>query len=475
MAVVPNRIVDGHDMLQAMGEVLEGDEEEDPLSEEIKKRMADGKGWSAEERQKYLDSLHDGPELPMFADSFEDMDPRLVEALSALKYEDETPFDLAELGKENGNKNYKRALKIKKNKKMYFREALKHYTEGCLHILMARKEEDSEEFRTLHANLLANRAACNLYLKNYGTVKRDCTDALKYTPQNMKALYRKAKACVALKQYSDALDPISKGLALDAESKELETLRVQAEEGVVQQKRREDEIRRAEQRKDEALATLWNACTVRGARIGPSLAASSGSQLPTRDKLPTLDDINDGTTTNGLISWPVMLFYPQYSQSDFIEEWRESDMLLDHLAQVFPEEEGPPPVWDHYNEYRCSQLDVYFQAAAVAPFATANEFVNWGRLKRAARGEVAALGAQVAQKRLASLEESLAVHDLDQVWVKVHLGCTLADVLASPHHVASDGIPNFHVYPRASAAHHDFKEKQKGKMEQLIPSLAGSS
>ena len=105
MEVVPNKFVDGRHMLEALGEAMDEaeqdkatraqeDGEDDPLSKEIG-RLIEEKGWSEEERRKYLDELMEGPELPMFAESTEDMDPRLVEALTHLKYDGETPEDLA--------------------------------------------------------------------------------------------------------------------------------------------------------------------------------------------------------------------------------------------------------------------------------------------------------------------------------------------------------------------------------------------
>jgi hypothetical protein len=142
------------------------------------------------------------------------MDPQLAEALARIKYEGETPWSLAELCKDNGNKNYGTALKRKR--KMYFKEALKHYTEGCLHAMKVRQSLDSQArglgpidgdvvdetksleeryalLDELQAALLANRAACNLSLRNYGSVKRDCGDALKIKPTFTKAQYRYAK------------------------------------------------------------------------------------------------------------------------------------------------------------------------------------------------------------------------------------------------------------------------------------------
>lgn len=144
------------------------------------------------------------------------MDPRLAEALAALRYEGETPFSMAEQCKENGNKNYTTA--VKRKRKLYYREALKFYTEGCLHACKARQlleqqqaaaqadaQADAqagqeavswtgEQLAELHGALLANRAACNLALRNFGSVKRDCTDSLTLRPGNAKAFFRKAKA-----------------------------------------------------------------------------------------------------------------------------------------------------------------------------------------------------------------------------------------------------------------------------------------
>lgn len=44
-----------------------------------------GKGWTEEERRQYLDRL-DLADLPLFAESAEDLDPRLVEALVCLSF-----------------------------------------------------------------------------------------------------------------------------------------------------------------------------------------------------------------------------------------------------------------------------------------------------------------------------------------------------------------------------------------------------
>ena len=99
--------------------------------------------------------------------------------------------------------------------------------------------------RALHAALLANRGACNLSLKNYGSVKRDCADVLKLTPGNANAHLRIAKACFELRQYDDALKAIEGGLAVDAEGSELLNLRSKCEAELAKARKREADKRKA--------------------------------------------------------------------------------------------------------------------------------------------------------------------------------------------------------------------------------------
>jgi hypothetical protein len=60
------------------------------------------------------------------------------------------------------------------------------------------------------------------------------------------------------------------------------------------------------------------------------------------------------------VSWPVLFLYPEHHTTDFAEAVGEGDMLAIQLAEMFPEE-GPFAPWDRERQYRCSQLEVYFQ------------------------------------------------------------------------------------------------------------------
>ena len=62
------------------------------------------------------------------------------------------------------------------------------------------------------------------------------------------------------------------------------------------------------------------------------------------------------------LAWPVLLLYPQYMQSDFVEACSEHTMIAELLAMVFPEEGGAErAVWDENGEYRASEMEVLLQ------------------------------------------------------------------------------------------------------------------
>lgn len=70
-----------------------------------------------------------------------------------------------------------------------------------------------------------------------------------------------------------------------------------------------------------------------------------------------------GRQASGCVVWPVLLLYPQYGVTDLVEAMGEDDMLALHLADMFPEE-GPPAPWDRNFEFKCSDLEVYFQVSS---------------------------------------------------------------------------------------------------------------
>ncbi|CAE8635758.1 unnamed protein product, partial [Polarella glacialis] len=76
------------------------------------------------------------------------------------------------------------------------------------------------EARELGRVAKLNRAACLLKLGDFKTVKDLCSQVLKEDPCNPKALFRRSKAQVSLKEYSAAIEDLERLLQVEPESSE---------------------------------------------------------------------------------------------------------------------------------------------------------------------------------------------------------------------------------------------------------------
>lgn len=94
---------------------------------------------------------------------------------------------------------------------------------------------------------MANRAACNLELKNYGRVLTDCSKCLKLNPKNIKAFYRSARALFALDKLVEAIDCCDHALTIDPENKNIQDIRKKA----LDRKNQIDEKIRQKEEKEE--------------------------------------------------------------------------------------------------------------------------------------------------------------------------------------------------------------------------------
>jgi len=84
-------------------------------------------------------------------------------------------------------------------KKGQIEEAVKKYTQG----IQACKDDAKDNL--VKADLYANRAACHRQLYASKKVVNDCTEALKYNPNHVKALIRRAQANESLEKFKEAL------------------------------------------------------------------------------------------------------------------------------------------------------------------------------------------------------------------------------------------------------------------------------
>ena len=265
----------------------------------------------------------------------------LMEGLQQLKYgEDEnTPEELANNYKEDGNFNYK----YKK-----YRLAILGYTEG---IRIKCKDAD------LTAQLYNNRAAAHFMLKNYRSSLNDSKQALKLKPNYPKALNRAATCCFHVKDYDQCIDLCDQFLDHSPTDKtilELKSQATAARERLKRDKRKRDKLDKKLNKEEEELIN-----TIKNRAI--NLELIDGRRKPDlKDLEPLVPQIAQSRVhldaENKLI-WPVMILYPETHQTDFIQNFNEDILLAEQLEQLFSE----PPEWDTERRYTLQNINVYFE------------------------------------------------------------------------------------------------------------------
>ncbi|XP_005097943.1 tetratricopeptide repeat protein 4 [Aplysia californica] len=271
--------------------------------------------------------------------------PPEVEGLMQLKYECEDPTARADSYREDGNEQFK----LKK-----YQIAIDNYTEG-----IKSKSPDAE----LNAVLYTNRAAAQFHLGNHRSSFNDCLFARKFKPDHFKAIIRGAQCCFQMNKFADAVRFCDAALMVEPENPTVLELRVKADKGMRARERDERKQAAKERKEEEEDRKLLQAIQTRGvqvasmkvspdSKINPLLLTALESHNPTGAKVH-LDD-------QGHLKWPVIFFYPEYAETDFISAFDEEACFSDHLEHMFGPETPPAP-WDEENKYKPSRIEIYFE------------------------------------------------------------------------------------------------------------------
>ncbi|KAJ2384290.1 HSP70/90 co-chaperone [Coemansia sp. RSA 2611] len=353
-----------------------------------------------ERTQKLLEDLE---KIPLFMTHLPDTDePNLaVEALKSLA-SDEPPLEVATNLKAEGNDSFKRGK---------FTEAAQYY---------AKALDYDHDDKSLKVALLINRAAANLELQNYGMVLRDCADALRIRPNTVKALFRSAKACVALEKFEEARECCKWGLNIEPQNKELAAMQTQVEEAVARHERRAREREERGRQKELAREQLKQAIEIRSELVFDTSSDKKKRSEDTPVSYPWENDSErqvELDRDSGHLLWPVFFLYPESKESDFVEKFDESLTLRDMLTEVLAE----PPRWDSRQQpkYTLDNVDTYFLSRPVGGF------------------------------------------DEDERLVKVSMDARLGVILNNEKYVIRDGIPSFIVLPRNDSFTSQFIERYR--------------
>ncbi|KAL1501318.1 hypothetical protein ABEB36_006661 [Hypothenemus hampei] len=267
----------------------------------------------------------------------------LYEGLQKLKYDpdENEPSELAISYKDDGNFNFKH-----KN----YRLAIVSYTEG-----IKQKCGDPD----IESNLLNNRSAAHWFLKNYRSCLRDCELALKIKPNYEKVLNRAANCCYYLKQYAQAIEYCDKILEINETAKDVSVLRQKCLNEMKLKDRNERKKEIAEKKKQHSESILIKEIISRGYRIAEKVGNENLDLSKLEPCFPELvqNRVHLDEEQNCLV-WPVAFVYPEYRIMDYIQEFRDSDCMLDHLNVVFKTN----PDWDVKRKYTPDNLNIYFES-----------------------------------------------------------------------------------------------------------------
>ncbi|XP_076067448.1 DNA polymerase interacting tpr containing protein of 47kD isoform X2 [Oratosquilla oratoria] len=269
----------------------------------------------------------------------------LSEGLAQLKYapDHNTPQELAQNYKEEGINHFK----YKK-----YRLSIGSFTEA-----IKQKCEDVD----LNATLYNNRAAAHWHLGNYRSAIKDCEKAVELKPDYSKALMRAVQCTLKLKTWDECISWCDRGLKLNGTDQDLLNYRTTA---VKEKKKIERDIRKKqieEKKKTKEEQTLLSAIETRGTRLRNKNQTVSVLSLSDLEPChPSAMGSKVHLNEEGQLIWPVLFLYPEYHETDFIQEFNETQCFEDHLSAMFGNHVPPPP-WDTEEKYKVENLLIYFE------------------------------------------------------------------------------------------------------------------
>ncbi|XP_056388161.1 tetratricopeptide repeat protein 4 [Hyla sarda] len=284
--------------------------------------------------------------------------PELACLQSILFDSDRSPEEQAKSYKEEGNEYFK-----EKN----YKKAIIAYTEG-----IKRNCKDAE----LNAVLYTNRAAAQFYLGNYRSSLNDAVTARKQKPDHLKAVIRGALCCMEIKNYAEAVKWCDEGLKISPAEKKLLETRTKADKLHRAAERDARKLKQAEKKKQAEKDSLLRAIKDRGIKI---LEQSNKKEDDDEEEEETSGPLQNGSENvtgaqvfideNGRLHWPVLFFYPEHSQTDFISAFHEESRFIDHLNEMFSQDLPP---WDEERKYLVHDLEVFFEDETSQSFYQVN-------------------------------------------------------------------------------------------------------
>lgn len=292
-----------------------------------------------------------------------------IQGLADLKYSetDNTPLELAENYREDGNFNFK----CKK-----YRFATYSYSEGLKHAL--KEVDDVEGANAIKAKLLGNRSAAQFFLKNYRSALIDCRLTLKVQPDHAKAVNRAIQCCLELRRFKEAVHWCDHGLVHggaggEKAAAELKAIRFKAEKAMKEKERNERKEALAKKKKERENKQLLDLIKARGIKVHTHKVDEDDDDLRDTWDLDDLEPTHPAALNkrvhlddDNYLVWPVLFLYPEFGETDFIQEFVENQTFADHLEVMFGDPAGRPG-WDSEAKYTPARISLYFEDKYTRP------------------------------------------------------------------------------------------------------------
>lgn len=267
----------------------------------------------------------------------------MLEGLQQLKFdpEDNTPEDLAEKYKEDGNY----WLKLKK-----YRISIMNYTEG-----IQQKHENQE----LIANLYNNRSAAHFFLQNYRSATADARLALQHKRDYAKVKLRILKCLMALKKYDQACKEVEEFLAEDSTNKDLIDFQKQAITKKTEKLRDERKVQMSEKKKRQDFQTLVQVLIQRKVKFEEVLNGNLSLLLTPEILQPKVDPLERHPVSldkHGTVFYPAIFCYPEFQLTDIQQQLSELMTVHECLEDMFASDEAGTPKYSS-----TANLNVYYE------------------------------------------------------------------------------------------------------------------
>ena len=422
--------------------------------------------------------------------------------------------------RKKGNESIALGRKNVAKNLQYYRDAVNHYYEAFHWASrIVPKDEDfvptpeeleaaqedpfftEEELNELKSIICSNCAMAHLCLKNWGFVRDESKKAVDYNSKNIKAWYRLAKAHEMLQNWVEAGNAIESGLEVEKDNKEILQLQKKLDKRIRKARVLRQQRERARAERTSRIKDVWRHTKQENIALGRvSLVAtvkddedeneSGGDEAEARwhhhyphtGQLPRR--AQDGSWT-----WPVLFVYPSHQQSDFIEHFAEDEIIALRMAQMFPEQEDDcseetEMPWDYNNEFRCSNLAVYFEVHCLTEDdkvihpdsverlkdqAATMRFYEASRALKGDEGPEMATVARCVERKHLHRQRKAWIKTHGSLWAKpkpcpviqVHPAATLGQVLRHKDMVVPNFLVTMFLFPADHPAHLEFLKDHK--------------